>query len=82
MSKDQKDVLCKNTPNNVKNNITSVLLYALSLATALGFNDLILSIFNSFKWTSAHILEKTTYVVIMFGITIGIAYYLNSTING
>ena len=68
------------TDSNIKDNITSVILYALSLATALGFNDLILTIFDSFKWT-AHVLAKTTYVVIMFGITIGLAYYLNSNIK-
>ena len=67
-------------PNNMRDNITSILLYALSLATALGFNDLILTIFDSFKWT-AHIIAKTTYVVIMFGITIGLAYYLNSSLK-
>jgi hypothetical protein len=66
--------------DNVKKNISSILLYALSLATALGFNDLVLNIFDSFKWT-AHIISKTTYVVIMFGVTIGLAYYLNSSIK-
>ena len=65
---------------NIKDNITSILLYSLSLAAALGFNDLILTIFDSFKWT-AHIIAKTTYVVIMFGITIGFAYYLNSSLK-
>lgn len=66
--------------NNIKDNITSIMLYALSLATALGFNDLILTIFGSFKWT-AHIIAKTTYVVIMFAITIGLAYYMNSSLQ-
>jgi hypothetical protein len=66
--------------NNVKENITAILLYALSLATALGFNDLILSMFDTFKWKT-HILAKTVYVFIMFGITIGLAYYMNSNIN-
>lgn len=66
---------------NIKNNITSILLYALSLATALGFNDLVLNIFDSFKWTNAHIIAKTTYVVTMFGLTIGLAYYLKSSVR-
>jgi Na+(H+)/acetate symporter ActP len=66
--------------SNIKDNIASILLYAFSLATALGFNGLILTIFDSFKWT-AHIIAKTTYVVIMFSVTIGLAYYLNSTIR-
>ena len=81
--KDEKESLLSTTtpvPSNVKDNIVSILLYALSLATALGFNDLVLTIFDSFKWT-AHILAKTTYVVIMFSITIWLAYYLNSSVN-
>lgn len=66
--------------NNIKDNIISILLYALSLATALGFNDLMLTIFDGFSWTG-HVLSKTTYVIIMFGITIGLAYYLGSKIK-
>ena len=69
-----------NPNDNIKDNISTILLYALSLAAALGFNDLILTIFDSFNWT-AHIIAKTIYVVIMFGITIGLAYYMNSTIK-
>jgi hypothetical protein len=65
---------------NVRSNISSILLYSFSLATALGFNDLMLTIFSSFKYT-AHIIAKTTYVVIMFGITIGLAYYFNSNLD-
>lgn len=67
--------------NNIKDNITSIILYALSLATALGFNDLILTIFDSFKWTNTRIITKTTYVVIMFGITISLAFYLKGKLN-
>ena len=78
--KDEKNLFTEQDPSNIKDNITSVLLYALSLATALGFNDLVLNVFDSFK-LDAHIIAKTTYVVIMFGITIGLAYYLNSSIK-
>jgi len=78
--KDEKALLTTPPNDNIKDNIVTILLYALSLATALGFNDLVLTIFDSFKWT-AHILAKTTYVVIMFSVTIGLAYYMNSTIK-
>lgn len=78
--KDEKALLTTPPNDNIKDNIVTILLYALSLATALGFNDLVLNIFDSFKWT-AHILAKTTYVVIMFSVTIGLAYYMNSTIK-
>ena len=78
--KDEKALLTTPPNDNIKDNIVTILLYSLSLATALGFNDLVLNIFDSFKWT-AHILAKTTYVVIMFSVTIGLAYYMNSTIK-
>lgn len=68
------------TTNNVKNNIINILLYSFSLATALGFNNLILTVFDSLD-TSTNILAKTTYVIIMFAVTITLAYYLNFTIN-
>lgn len=82
MSEEEKNLLgdAPPKPTNVRDNIASILLYALSLATALGFNDLILTIFDSFKWT-AHIISKTTYVVIMFGLTIGLAYYFGSALK-
>lgn len=69
----------KKEENNdlIKNNVASITIYALSLATALGFNDLILSIFNSFSWNN-HIVAKIIYVLIMFGLTIGLAYYFGT----
>lgn len=67
-------------PNLVYKNVTDILLYALSLATALGFNDLIITIFDSFNW-SAHIIAKTTYVILMFFITIASAYYIGTSVN-
>lgn len=67
--------------NNIKENITFIILYAFSLTTALGFNDLILTIFNSFRWTHAKIIGKTIYFIIMFIITIGLSYYLKSSLN-
>ena len=68
-------------PNIVKNNISIIIIYSLSLATALGFNDLILSIFNSFAYDKA-IIGKTIYFVVIFSITIFLCFYLkiNTTI--
>lgn len=65
---------------NITNNIVNILLYALSLATALGFNDLILTIFDSFNFKT-YILAKTIYVIIMLSATVVVAYQLNFTIN-
>ena len=56
-------------------NIKSVLIYCLSLSVALGFNDLITTIFNSFPGSN-HIIKKTIYVVVMFGITLSVAFWL------
>ena len=66
-------------PSNVDRNIKSILIYSLSLATVLGFNDLILSIFNGFKWKT-NVIAKIIYFVIMLSITIVLAYYFNSNI--
>jgi hypothetical protein len=55
-------------------NIKSILFYSLAMAVALGFNDLMTSIFDSFPNTK-HIVGKTIYVVILFGLTIFAAYY-------
>jgi hypothetical protein len=65
---------------NMLTNVRSVLFYALSLTVALGFNDLILTVFDSFPNTQ-HIISKTTYVVIMFGVTLLVAHWLYGTIK-
>tara|TARA_B110000967_G_C18402282_1_gene325152 strand:- start:210 stop:470 length:261 start_codon:yes stop_codon:yes gene_type:complete len=81
VNQDDKNLKDSNKqPDLVSKNVIGILLYALSLATALGFNDLILTIFDSFNWT-AHIIAKTTYVILMFFITIGIAYYIGTSVN-
>jgi Na+-transporting NADH:ubiquinone oxidoreductase subunit NqrD len=59
---------------SVKNNIDSIILYGLSLTTVLGFSDLILSIFNNFNMTN-RIISKTIYVIVIFTITISVAYF-------
>ena len=56
-------------------NLRTVLISALSVSVALGFNDLIMTIFNSFP-NSQHIIAKTTYLVIMIGITLLASYFL------
>jgi hypothetical protein len=65
---------------NVKNNVYHILFYSLCLAVALGFNDLITTMFDSFP-NNKHIIAKTIYVVIMFGTTIITAYYLGSSVQ-
>ncbi len=56
-------------------NVNLVLINALSFSVALGFNELVTSIFNSFPGSN-HILRKTIYVLIMFIITIILAYWI------
>ena len=74
------DNLLNNTNNKsliLKHNITSVIMYALSMSTALAFNDLI-TIFDSYNKTK-HVIVKTTYLIALFGFTIYLAVYLNQT---
>jgi hypothetical protein len=68
------------TNNLILSNTKSILLYSLSLAAAFGFNDLILTIFSTFSWNN-HIIAKAIYVVIMFIITLWIAFYFGSEIT-
>jgi hypothetical protein len=58
----------------ILSNIRTVVVAALSLSVALGFNDLVETIFNSFP-NSHHIISKTTYLVIMFGLTLLVAFW-------
>ena len=69
--------MVKTENNNVMLNAKSILLSALSLSVALGFNDLITSIFSIFQ-NQQYIISQATYVLIMFGITIFIAQYFSS----
>lgn len=65
--------------NDTWANIRTITLYALSLAAAMGFNNLVTSLFDSFPY-SEHIISKTTYVVILFGATIFASYWLSGII--
>ena len=59
----------------ILSNVNLVLINALSLSVALGFNDLIITIFNSFPGSN-HIIKKSIYVVILFIITLLLAFWL------
>jgi hypothetical protein len=65
---------------DTKTNIVSVLLSGLVLATALGFNDLTISLFNTLNWNNHLPIAKGIYFSIMFIFTISIAYYMNKNI--
>jgi hypothetical protein len=67
--------------NYMSINTKQIIIYALSLAAALGFNSLIVSIFKSFDLAESQIIAQTIYVVIMFTLTLIIANYLGSTIK-
>lgn len=70
----------KEKQNNILVNTKYILLYSLSFAAAMGFNDLILSIFDTFSG-SKHIIPKSIYVVTMFIVTLWVAYYLGDVIT-
>jgi hypothetical protein len=78
MASEQDDTNKKTEDNNVRKNIQSIIMYALSMTVALGVNNLVTSVFNSL-YNTAHIISKTTYVVTVFGLTLVVAYWLSST---
>lgn len=61
-------------------NVKYIVFYALSFAIAFAINDVATSIFASFP-NNQHIITKITYVVILFGITIYLAYISKDIIN-
>jgi hypothetical protein len=65
---------------DIMTNIRSILFYSMSLSVALGFNDLVLTVFDSFPDTQ-HIISKTIYVIIMFGLTLVAAYWFSDPVK-
>lgn len=66
---------------NTTNNIKSIILYALAMAAALGFNDFILAIFKSLNLnTGGVIVSKLVYVIFIFALAILFAYYTKSNV--
>ena len=74
----------KNNDDSVKNSnesiekeilvdIKNIVLSCLSLCVALGFNDLVTTLFNTFLKTET-ILSRIIYVIIIFAITIVVSY--------
>jgi len=61
----------------LKKNIISIVMYCLSMTIALMFNDLITSMFDSYV-NSKHVIVKANFLVILFGVAIYTAVYLNS----
>lgn len=61
-------------------NTKFILIYALVFSIALALNEVSVSVFKSFP-KSQHIISKVTYVVILFGVTVLIAYLLKSRVN-
>ena len=61
-------------------NVNMIILYSLSTAVALGFNDLMLSIFNSFN-NKNNIIRKIIYVITICTVTILFAYYVHYNIK-
>ena len=78
MASEQDETNKKTEDNNVRKNIQSIIMYAFSMTVALGVNNLVTSVFNSL-YNTAHIISKTTYVVIVFGLTLVVAYWLSSS---
>ena len=63
--------------HNVTNTITTIIFSSLSLVVALGFNELILSIFNSLNWKNT-IIFKAIYVIIILILTVILSVILKT----
>lgn len=61
-------------------NITYITFYALSFSIALSINDVSKSIFKSIPGNQ-HTVEKVTYTLILFGLTIYLAYLSQNLIS-
>lgn len=76
-----KTVYITTSQNPTKNNLVAILLYSASIAAALGFNDLILTLFDRYKLKGANeIMIKAIYVVLMFAVALALAYFSKSTV--
>ena len=80
MNTNDKILTSKDKENNILVNTKYILLYSLSFAAAMGLNDLILSTFDTFSG-SKHIIQKSIYVVLIFIVTLWVAFYLGGTIS-
>jgi hypothetical protein len=81
MSNNNKIEKENKSENNIEVNSKQIIIYSLSLAAALGFNQLIKNIFAAFHLTDSQIIAETTYVIIMFTITLLVSNYLGSSIS-
>lgn len=81
---DKPAVRVKVSPEDIredtKYNLLNILFYSLALAIALGFNDVVTTIFDSF-YQSKQIISKVTYLIILIGLTISVAVYSGSRIQ-
>ena len=65
---------------NTKDNIFKILLYCLTLTVALGFNDLMITIFKS-EHSNSQITKKIIYVLVILCLTIMLGYIYKKPFN-
>lgn len=68
-------------PQEAKSNFITIVLYALAIASALGFNELVSMIFRKYTNTSNEIFYKALYVAAMLFATLLVAYFTSSAVN-
>ena len=76
-----KKMLDEDEKKKLRDNITYFILYAFGATTTLGFNSLVISIFDKFHLSNTRIIAKTIYVIVMFSITILLTYYLGNSLK-
>ena len=72
MSKEESDV---------HKSFKNIVLYSLSFATAMGLNEIIVSIFGKMKLFKTRLFAQIAYVIIMLCITLGVAYLLKQPVK-
>jgi len=79
--KDNNRVKIENT-SQTASNFRTIILSAMSLVVALGFNDLVREIFDKYNiYSSSQILSKTIYVIVMLLAILLLAHFTHSPIN-
>lgn len=77
---EEKKVEVKEKKTSTENNIVSILLYALAIAAALGFNDFTKSLLNQYSSFKSQTISKAIYVILMFTGALLLAYFTKSSV--
>jgi len=66
--------------NNTKDNLVAILLYALAIAAALGFNNLVQLLMQKYTSFDNEVTSKVIYVILMFSAVLVLAYFTRTSV--